>query len=180
MRDFQRALEALLKEYPFEQLTIDQICEEAMLHRSSFYRYFHDKYDLLEQTISARLNHLICAANRNEGEFVETLIGYVDENRNIFRNLTTDSSHSSLGGETLKIVSEVLLKQRQDENCNDPVVTALRQSKHPEMLANVLSGSIIGAFHWWRENNYELPIKEVIDFTKGALNVLSDNLESVG
>ena len=70
VRDFERALEALVTEKTSEKLTIDQICEEALLHRSSFYRYFHDKYDLLEQTINARLNTLWQQAS-DEDELLE-------------------------------------------------------------------------------------------------------------
>ena len=105
VRDFQNALESLLKTHQFGHLTIDQICNEALLHRSSFYRYFHDKYDLLEQTISTRLNILIDQSDRNEDEFVEILIKYVSDNRDIFRNLADSSSQSSLYGEIMKIVS---------------------------------------------------------------------------
>ena len=91
VRDFQNALESLLKTHQFGHLTIDQICNEALLHRSSFYRYFHDKYDLLEQTISTRLNILIDQSDRNEDELVEILIKYVSDNRDIFRNLADSS-----------------------------------------------------------------------------------------
>ena len=51
IRDFENALITLLEKNSFESLTVDQICKEALMHRSSFYRYFSDKYDLLEQTL---------------------------------------------------------------------------------------------------------------------------------
>ena len=165
VRDFQNALESLLKTHQFGHLTIDQICNEALLHRSSFYRYFHDKYDLLEQTISTRLN---------------ILIKYVSDNRDIFRNLADSSSQSSLYGEIMKIVSEILLRQRHDPENQDTIVTALRNSKNPEMLAYILSGSILGAFYWWRQNNYEVPQQDVIDFVKQSMHNLSDRLEHDG
>ena len=41
------ALRELLKHDPIEKITVDQICREAAVHRSTFYRYFQDKYDLL-------------------------------------------------------------------------------------------------------------------------------------
>jgi AcrR family transcriptional regulator len=31
----------------FDVITVQQICEEAEINRSTFYRYFEDKYDLL-------------------------------------------------------------------------------------------------------------------------------------
>ncbi len=49
IRDFENALITLLEKNSFESLTVDQICKEALMHRSSFYRYFSDKYDLLER-----------------------------------------------------------------------------------------------------------------------------------
>ncbi len=180
VRDFQNALESLLKTHQFGHLTIDQICNEALLHRSSFYRYFHDKYDLLEQTISTRLNILIDQSDRNEDEFVEILIKYVSDNRDIFRNLADSSSQSSLYGEIMKIVSEILLRQRHDPENQDTIVTALRNSKNSEMLAYILSGSILGAFYWWRQNNYEVPQQDVIDFVKQSMHNLSDRLEHDG
>lgn len=37
----------LLSEIPFEKITLTQICSHSMVPRSTFYRYFEDKYDLL-------------------------------------------------------------------------------------------------------------------------------------
>ncbi len=32
----------------FSKITVDQICEKAMVHRSTFYKHFDDKFRLLE------------------------------------------------------------------------------------------------------------------------------------
>lgn len=37
----------LLTEKPFEKITLKELCDTAMIPRSTFYRYFEDKYDLL-------------------------------------------------------------------------------------------------------------------------------------
>ena len=42
-----QALLTLLHHEAVEKITVDQLCREADLHRSTFYRYFQDKYDLL-------------------------------------------------------------------------------------------------------------------------------------
>ncbi|MDF9443917.1 TetR/AcrR family transcriptional regulator, partial [Limosilactobacillus mucosae] len=86
------------------------------------------------------------------------------------------SSHSSLYGEIMKIVSEILLKQRHDAENNDTITLALRNSKNPEMLAYIMSGSILGAFYWWRQNNYEVPQQDVIDFAKNSIHAVSNHL----
>ncbi len=42
-----RSLFSLLEEMPFEKITLIQLCSHSMVPRSTFYRYFEDKYDLL-------------------------------------------------------------------------------------------------------------------------------------
>ena len=42
------AMKLLLRTNPIEKITIDQILEHSGVSRRSFYRYFKDKYDLLE------------------------------------------------------------------------------------------------------------------------------------
>ncbi|GHO42428.1 TetR/AcrR family transcriptional regulator [Ktedonospora formicarum] len=43
------ALIDLLKERGFDALTVGEIAERAMVSRAGFYRYYQDKYDLVEQ-----------------------------------------------------------------------------------------------------------------------------------
>ena len=38
----------LIKEKTFTDITIKDICDEAMISRSTFYSHYKDKYDLLE------------------------------------------------------------------------------------------------------------------------------------
>ncbi len=44
---------ALLSESSFEKLTLTEICTASMIPRSTFYRYFEDKYDLLRYCLKS-------------------------------------------------------------------------------------------------------------------------------
>lgn len=50
IKTIESALIELLKTNAFEDLTIQNICSESMVPRSTFYNYFEDKYDLLTTT----------------------------------------------------------------------------------------------------------------------------------
>lgn len=167
VRDFETALGNLLQRVPFDKLTVDQICKEALLHRSSFYRYFHDKYDLLEQLIKSQLNVLV-AKTESEDDLIEAFITYVGEHRALFQNLTTVNVHSSLNAELFKIISEILLDRRVGDG-RDVVSQALDHSPNPKMLAYILSGATMGAFEWWREENYSVPPTEVMAVIRQVL-----------
>lgn len=172
IRDFENALITLLEKNSFEGLTVDQICKEALMHRSSFYRYFSDKYDLLEQTLNAQINKLTENTD-SEDDIIKQLLSYIDKNKDVIRHLAPNSARSSLYTEILNILSQVLLERRNLET-NDPIVTALQKSDNPEMLAYVLSGAIIGTFYWWQGNNYDVPTEDVIKFARAATKSLTN------
>ena len=171
VRDFQNALLTLLEEHSFEHLTVDQICQEALLHRSSFYRYFRDKYDLLEQTLGTQINRLVDSSD-SEDDLIKQLIYYVNDYKNVFRHLASESAHSSLYAEMMHILSQIML-ERRCEKSNDSIIQLLQQTDDPEMLAYVLSGALIGTFYWWQEKNYDVSIEHVIEFAKRTMQSLS-------
>ncbi len=107
IRDFENALITLLEKNSFESLTVDQICKEALMHRSSFYRYFSDKYDLLEQTLNAQINKLTENTD-SEDDIIKQLLSYIDKNKDVIRHLAPNSARSSLYTEILNILSQVL------------------------------------------------------------------------
>ena len=47
----RKALYELLTEKPFEKISLTDICTRSMVPRSTFYRYFEDKYDLLHYNL---------------------------------------------------------------------------------------------------------------------------------
>lgn len=44
----------LLTKESFSKITINEIADEAMIHRSTFYTHFNDKYDLLNQYLNSQ------------------------------------------------------------------------------------------------------------------------------
>lgn len=46
------ALIKLLQKKPFAEIRLNEICEEALVHKTTFYHHFTDKYDLLKYTIT--------------------------------------------------------------------------------------------------------------------------------
>lgn len=173
VRDFQNALMVLLETNSFDHLTVDQICKEALLHRSSFYRYFNDKYDLLEQTLKAQVVWIVDNGN-SEDDIVKQVVMYIDQHRGVVRHLAASDTHSSLYSELLQILTQMFLERREQES-SDPVIQALQKSDNPELLAYTLSGAILGGFHWWQSKNYNVPVAEVISFVRETVHSLSDD-----
>ena len=60
------ALEYLMKEKPFEEIKVSDICSKALINRSTFYAHYNDKYDLLAEFINNLKNNLTLELNKNE------------------------------------------------------------------------------------------------------------------
>ena len=52
------ALNELLKEKPFQKITVIDICEKAHVNRMTFYNHYEDKYDLFSECIQVFFLHI--------------------------------------------------------------------------------------------------------------------------
>ena len=55
-RDIQMGLIACLKNKQFNEVTVNDICTQALVGRSTFYHHYADKYGLLEKMVTQRAN----------------------------------------------------------------------------------------------------------------------------
>lgn len=49
------AVLANLEQHPFREITLNMICQDAMINKTTFYKYYRDKYDYLNQYLDARM-----------------------------------------------------------------------------------------------------------------------------
>ncbi|MBP1044497.1 TetR family transcriptional regulator [Vagococcus sp. BWB3-3] len=49
---WQAFFDLMIDGNPFSRITVNQICDKAMVHRSTFYKHFEDKYALLDFGLS--------------------------------------------------------------------------------------------------------------------------------
>lgn len=54
----KESLTSLMKEKPFDKITIKDLTEKANINRATFYLHYMDKYDLLEQNQNDILNEI--------------------------------------------------------------------------------------------------------------------------
>jgi AcrR family transcriptional regulator len=54
----EKAFLSLLREMPFDKITVQLIANEALVNKGTFYRHYHDKYDLAKQVCDKKLAEL--------------------------------------------------------------------------------------------------------------------------
>lgn len=81
-RDITNAFMKLLTTKTFSFITIQDICEKSLVHRSTFYRYYEDKYDLLNKVTTMIATDFFQNVNSNRESlhsFYEQMLNYVEE-----------------------------------------------------------------------------------------------------
>ena len=98
-----QALLDLLAEMPFEKISLTDICRVSMVSRSTFYRYFEDKCDLLHYCVKMYIEglrpveDLVYFKNIDSlRQFLKYLIAQVDENITLYRRIYQTNKNGSL------------------------------------------------------------------------------------
>lgn len=169
-RDFQNALLKLLVTHSFLSLTVEQICQEALMHRSSFYRYFNDKSDLLKHTVNDKITMLIDESDDSDAE-IDNVVSWLCDNKRVLRNLATGKTNSSLYAIMVNILADIILN-RYEQGVDDRLVKAVGLFPNRETGAYMLSSSIVGAFYWWRSQDYDVSKETILNHAQQFVNWL--------
>lgn len=103
----------LMKEMPFEEIKVSDICNKALINRSTFYSHYSDKYDLFSEYINDLKNTLATSLENNKDykdsreyyiEMISIFLNHVEENREMYRLILLNNKNSIV----MDIVYDVL------------------------------------------------------------------------
>lgn len=110
------ALIELLSEKDFEEIKLKEICDKAMVHKTTFYNHFSDKYDLLYFTV--RNVQVNVQMNINESDpfkyylnLAKLYIKNIKENPKFYGKILTTNSN----GYFLDIFCQIYIDEVKDK-----------------------------------------------------------------
>ncbi len=154
-RFLKEALIDLIEVKGFEAITIGNLAEKAGVNRVTFYQHFHDKYDLLEQTIETMLLHFteVVAPKKREdlvtpkhetSEVYLQLFQFVYDNQSFFKTMLSDN------GITLFQNRMTLTIQQFVSDTLDQLAPHEHPNKVPrEIVVHYVSAASIGLIKYW-------------------------------
>ncbi len=160
------ALIDLLRTSSLEDVSVQDICNKAMVHRTTFYKHFADKYDLLgyfmdeiKQDIFDKAN-LVKLENAKPKEVYLTLANiafdYIDSHRDVLLSIMNCNNEDMVRGlffETTERAIKSLLKETQGELLI-PI----------NIVANFYTGGFISLVEWWLTNPKKYTKKQMMYF----------------
>ena len=137
----------------FSNISVRNLCEEALISRSTFYVYFKDKFDLLKYCMDdLKDNFAQFSKNHSDKEIVNKINKYIYENQNLLKNLMDDNN------------AEVMLLLIDLLSPNLDNILSLKEKKDNEfslshvILINFCAGGMANLLLWQIRNNF--PIDE--------------------
>ncbi|MDO4268733.1 MAG: TetR family transcriptional regulator [Eubacteriales bacterium] len=107
------ALFSQLSALPLEQITLTDICSAALISRSTFYRYFEDKYDLLHYYMRTLLDEtglnedvLYLTNSDSVRDFLTILIRHISENQILYQKIY----RANKDGDLIRIIRQGLIQ----------------------------------------------------------------------
>lgn len=166
----------LLEEKRFEDITVNELCDRAMVRRATFYKHFGDKYEFFTFII-----------REIQGEFDKEITGSLDTDMPIDFYITivhrviiflTDRERliqSVLKSECfpslLRILSEQVefdILQKLKENAEK----GYRLIADPEVMAHFFTGAILETLQWWLTHKKSISLesveRQIVDMMKAV------------
>lgn len=119
------AFEELMKSKPFEQIKVSDICNEALINRSTFYDHYADKYDLLEEYINSLKDSLteeITKENNIEKntkeyyiEIIKLLLLHIQKKRDTYIAIMINNRNSITNDILYDILNRAIINQINDK-----------------------------------------------------------------
>lgn len=162
------ALLSLLEEKSFEQISITDICTRAMVHRTTFYKHYQDKTELLDDGIRQMLEGLRQEVDRaldSEPKIRLTyLFSYVAKHSRFYALMLSKEGVSSF---------QTLLRQVFAERSEVKLQKLIQPSREvvapPTVMAQFWAGALIATLSWWLENQMPYSSDEMASYVSGFL-----------
>ena len=183
IKTLHRIDEALLdnlKNHDFRKITVDTLCRSARINRSTFYKYYSDKYDLLDNFLNRILSEFSEATistgfilaspyyNTNE-KFIqdfEKMIEFIYGRLEIYRILWTASIDRSIYTEMESIIRQNVNKILQSELSAPPDG---KTACYHDLYARLLASNFLTLVRWWVTNQPSISRSDVVSVMEGSI-----------
>jgi AcrR family transcriptional regulator len=162
------ALISLLKERPFEEVNVTDICDRAMVHRTTFYKHFEDKYHLLRCLIkdlqkdfneSSKANVNLDNPQQYYTEILRRVLLFFADDQKMYSSILANNENGSIIIMFYQLVAEdIAAKLKYFEK------KGIKHNIPIPVITNFRTGALIALISWWVRKNMPVPIEEMVKY----------------
>ena len=170
LRHIDEALLECLKENEFRKITVDMLCRKALINRSTFYKYYADKYELLNNYLDRVLSEFSEAmattdfilatphtiANQRYIDNFRRSIDHIHDHRDIYRVLWQASIDRRIYQEMEDIIRRNILGTISSNPAGDQQITP-----YHVLYAELFASNLMTLVRWWLANDTTVSREDV-------------------
>ncbi len=162
------ALMAELSERAFEEITVRDICERAMVHRTTFYKHYEDKYDLLEQGMRRMYDALVVGEDHlppsafsveSPPPYFVRLFEHAAQHQQFYKLMLCGDGV----GRFQKLIKEYIA-ELASARARELPAAGQHLSVPPDMHAHFVAGAALSLLAWWIENDMPLSPRQMAQY----------------
>jgi AcrR family transcriptional regulator len=160
----QQALLALMLKKGYDAISVEEICAEADVGRSTFYAHFTGKDDLRRTGLDTHLRKMLLEHQRQPGAssttgrfgFVLPLLEHAQDHLALYRALVSKGGAPTTLAMIGQIVTE-LVRRDLSETAREESPEALPR----EVTVQFMAGALMALLTWWLDGSAKLPPRRV-------------------
>lgn len=145
----------LMKAKSFEEIKVSDICNAALINRSTFYAHYNDKYELLKDAIDNLKNSLIEELNKNVKtsntkeyylEMIRLFLDHIENKRDIYSAIMINNRNSIMMDILSSVANNEVIKKMESSNVSTSVPS--------NIIAKFYLGGVLNlGIEWLRDSN---------------------------
>ena len=167
-----QALKNLMLDMPFDKISVTRICDEAQVHRKTFYYHFKDKYDLVNWIYDSEVAKFsLMDAGSQDPEaglhYFQAICHYLYDNRAFYHKaLQIEGQNSFL--DHFYNLTRPIVRERLGQ--------LMGESKIDDFTTDFFTDAIVAALENWLLSKQPMPADE---FVHRILSIIHTSAETI-
>ena len=164
-RALYNSLLDLMREKQFEEIKVNDICNKALINRSTFYSHYQDKYELLADYINDLKSSLTNELSKNKNinntkeyyiELIKLFLNHIEERINDYLAIAINNRNSILTDIIYDVIDNDIISRLKGDTSNNKVPT--------NIIAKFYLGAFVNVGIYWIQNINKYTKQELIDY----------------
>lgn len=157
----------LLKEKTFEEIKVSDICENALINRSTFYSHYSDKYELFYSLINDLKTSLSEELIKNKNfsntreyylEMIKIFLDHVYEKKDIYSSIMINNKNSIIMDMIYDVINEDIERHIEEDKSN------FENNIPSDIVSSFYLGAVVNIAVEWLKSDKKYSKYEILTY----------------